>query len=343
MRDLFQAMADHLAHDKAVVLATIVRQEGSTPREAGTMMAIFADGSIAGTIGGGFAEADVMREGAALLQHQGKQRLTRAFSLTDGRSATSLGMVCGGEMDVMLVRLEEKNLPLLQNVLQNLSQEEACFLLLRLDTISDDTAALSLVDARTPQPMAGVDFSTLSDWAGIQPSPVHMDVEGIPFFANPLLAAPRVFFFGAGHVTRATAEYAAMAGFSPVIVDDRQELANLESFPFAHAIHCLASFQDCVQPFALKPADFVIIASRVPMLDDLILGQVLATPAGFVGMLGSRKKREAIFADLRTKGVSREHLDRVHCPLGISIHAQTPQEIGISIVAELIQARRSCA
>ncbi len=343
MRDLFQAIVHRMNHNENVVLATITHQEGSTPRDAGTTMALFEDGSIAGTVGGGSAEADVMREGARLFENQKKHRSLLSFSLTDGRSAESLGMVCGGDMDVLLVHLGNKDLPLMQAVLKNLEHETPCFLLFQLNGFSTSIPALSLVDAQNPQPFAGVDFAELSDWAGVQAAPVHVDVEGIRFFANPLLAAPRVFFFGAGHVSRATAEYASMAGFAPVIVDDRKELASAERFPFAHAIHCVPSFETCVAPFALKQTDLVIIASRVPMLDDLILEQVLGTRAGFVGMLGSRKKRDAIFADLRSKGVSQKNIDRVHCPLGISIKAQTPQEIGISIVAELIQARRSAS
>ncbi|MFA7165940.1 MAG: XdhC family protein [Desulfoplanes sp.] len=341
MHDFFQTIVDRLSLGETVVLATIVRQEGSTPRDAGTMMAVFAGGSISGTIGGGFAEAEVMRAGRVLMQHEETCRSIRTFSLTDGKSASSMGMVCGGDIDVLLTRLDGSAVSVLQRVMENIAQEKTCFLVFPLGDDFSGCAPVIMVDDSAAPCVEDMDFATISAKAGIPPCPVRMTCGGMHFFVNPAMPAPRVYFFGAGHVSRATALYAAQAGFAPVIVDDRKELATRELFSFAHAIHCLASFHDCVASFALERADLVVIASRVPLLDNVLLEQVLHTSAGFVGMLGSVKKRDAIFADLLTKGIAQDDLDRVHCPIGIPIGARTPQEIGVSIVAELIKARRA--
>ena len=341
MHDFFQTIVDRLSLSETVVLATIVRQEGSTPRDAGTMMAVFADGSISGTIGGGFAEAEVMRAGRVLMQHEETCRSTRTFSMTDGKSASSMGMVCGGDVDILLTRLDSGVVPLLRRAMENIEQEKMCFLVFPLGDEPTECAPVMLVDDSTAPCAEHIDFATISAKAGVPPGPVRITSGGIQLFANPAMSAPKVYFFGAGHVSRATALYAAQAGFAPVIVDDRKELVTRELFPFAHAIHCLATFHDCVVPFALERADLVVIASRVPLLDNVLLEQVLHTSAGFVGMLGSVKKRDAIFADLLIKGIAQDDLDRVHCPIGIPIGARTPQEIGVSIVAELIKARRA--
>ena len=341
MFDFFKAIADRLAVNETVALATIVRQEGSTPRDAGTMMAVFGDGSISGTIGGGFAEAEVMRAGRVLMQHGDTFRTTRTFSMTDGKSASSMGMVCGGDVDVLLIRLDGRALSVLQKVMENIAQEKTCFLVLPLGDYPSHCAPMMLMDDSTAPCLGDMDFATISAKTGSPSCPVCITFGGMRFFVNPAVSAPRVYFFGAGHVSRATALCAAQAGFAPVIVDDRKELTTRELFPFAHGVHCPDSFHDCVAPFTLERADLVVIASRVPLLDNVLLEQVLNTPAGFVGMLGSVKKRDAIFTDLLSKGIGQKNLDRVHCPIGVPIGARTPQEIGVSIVAELIKARRS--
>lgn len=341
MYEFFKVIVDRLAMGEKVALATIVRQEGSTPRDAGTMMAVFGDGSISGTIGGGFAEAEVMRAGRVLMQHEHTCRTTRTFSMTDGKSASSMGMVCGGDIDVLLIRLDGSALSVLQRVMENIAQEKTCFLVFPLEDDSSHSAPVMVLDDSTATCPEDMDFAIISAKAGIPPCPLCLTSGGMRFFVNPAMSAPKVYFFGAGHVSRATALCAAQAGFAPVIVDDRKELVTRELFPFAYGVHCPESFHDCVAPFTLERADLAVIASRVPLLDNVLLEQVLNTPAGFVGMLGSVKKRDAIFADLLTKGISQDDLDRVHCPIGIPIGARTPQEIGVSIVAELIKARRA--
>ncbi len=339
MQTFFQDMDEHLSRGERVCLATIVRQQGSTPRDAGTMMVVYADGSISGTIGGGYAEAEVIRAGRILMERGESRRATREFSMTDGKSASSMGMVCGGEVEILLTLLEPGDRDLAAAVAEHIGNEQTCFLGFPLGEEPVEGAPIVLVDAE--HGIGDLQGRDIQAGAGIPPGPVSISVQDREWFVCPVMGAPKVYFFGAGHVSRATSEIAALAGFAPVVVDDRRELATAELFPSARSIHCPPSFHDCVSEFSLTPSDLVVIASRVPLLDNVLLEQVLATPAGFVGMLGSVRKRDAIFADLLAKGVAQADIDRVHCPLGVSIGARTPQEIGVSIVAQLIQARRA--
>jgi xanthine dehydrogenase accessory factor len=338
MRDFFQNIQERLDRGESVALAVIVSQKGSTPRDAGTMMVVYTDGSISGTIGGGYAEAEVIRAGRILMERGESRRATREFSMTDGKSASSMGMVCGGEVEILLTLLEPGDHDLVAAVVEHIGRERSCFLAFPLGDEPVKGAPLVLVDGE--HGIGHVDCIHILSKAGIPPRPVIIPAQGRRWFVCPAMGAPKVYFFGAGHVSRATSEIAALAGFAPVVVDDRQELVTAELFPFARSIHCPATFHDCVSDFTLTRNDLVVIASRVPLLDNVLLEQVLATPAGFVGMLGSVRKRDAIFADLLAKGVAQEDIDRVSCPLGVSIGARTPQEIGVSIVAQLIQARR---
>ncbi len=337
MQAFFEDVAERLARGENVCLAVIVRQKGSTPRDAGTMMAVYADGSFSGTIGGGLAEAEVLQDARTLISQGDLKRIFRSFSMTDGKSASSTGMVCGGEIEVVTSLLTSGEQQLVAVLLGHLKAGKPCFLALPLgdEPVGDD--ALCLVDEE--HGVGEVDASLIQSRMGNLSAPLTFFVQEREWFFCPVTGAPRVYFFGAGHVSRATAEVAALAGFAPVVVDDRKELATTELFPWA-SVHCLPSFHDCVAGFSLTRNDMVVIASRIPLLDSVLLEQVLATPAGFIGMLGSVRKRDAIFADLLTKGVSKEALERVHSPLGLAIGARTHQEIGVSIVAQLIAARR---
>ncbi len=337
MQTFFEEVEKRLGRGEQVCLAVIVQQKGSTPRDAGTMMTVYADGSFSGTIGGGLAEAEVLQDARTLMSQGGLKRIFRSFSMTDGKSASSMGMVCGGEMGVQVSLLQPKDRSLFVRLLERLKAEQPCFLALPLGEEPVDSDVICLVDEE--RGVDTVDLSLVQGRTGNPPGPLTFIIQGREWFFCPVAGAPRVYFFGAGHVSRATAEVAALAGFDPIVVDDRKELTTPEFFPHAR-IHCLPSFHGCVSGFSLTSNDMVVIASRIPLLDNILLEQVLATPAGFVGMLGSVRKRDAIFADLLEKGVSKDTLERVHCPLGLSIGARTPQEIGISIVAQLIAARR---
>ncbi len=339
MHTFYMAVNERLDKGEQVCLVMIVQQKGSTPRDVGTMMAVYADGTITGTIGGGLAEAQVIQAGHDLLKQDQARRIMLQIAMTDSKSASSMGMVCGGEVTILLTLLRPEDQGLIATLLHHIDTEQICFLAVSLDKEPVTDAPFLLVDdSQAPEAM---DYSHIRSLAGRPPRPVTGRVQGRSWLFCPITGAPKVYFFGAGHVSRSTVEIAALSDFSPIVVDDRPDLATTAFFPRASQVYCLPSFDGCVAQYNLTSDDLVVIASRVPLLDNLLLEQVLATPAGFVGMLGSVRKREAIFADLRAKGVSQADIDRVHCPLGLSIGARTPQEIGVSIVAQLIQARRT--
>ncbi|HEY6808379.1 MAG TPA: XdhC family protein, partial [Gemmatimonadales bacterium] len=154
--------------------------------------------------------------------------------------------------------------------------------------------------------------------------------------------APRVIVFGAGHVGAAIARAAAAAGFRAVVVDDRAEFAAAERFP-ADVTAVVAGAEDALARFAPGAGDAVVIATRGHREDARILDRVAASPAGYVGLLGSRRKRAVLTAALTVAGVPAAALARVRVPVGLAIGAVTPEEIAVSVVAELIAWRRDPA
>jgi xanthine dehydrogenase accessory factor len=154
-----------------------------------------------------------------------------------------------------------------------------------------------------------------------------------------LLLPPRVLVFGAGHVGSAIAQAADAAGFRVVVVDDRPEFADPSRFPRRLTV-CAASVDEALSRFPIGPADAVVIATRGHRHDAVILERVAASAATYVGLLGSRRKQAVVTKALATAGVPAEALARVRVPVGLAIGAVTPEEIAVSIVAELIQWRR---
>ncbi len=155
----------------------------------------------------------------------------------------------------------------------------------------------------------------------------------VQVFLEPLTSGPAVVIIGAGHVGRAVAGIAVQAGFSVILADDR-----LPEETGADTICCRsdAFFQD----LPVLKTTFIVICTRSHSLDYEVLRQALATPAGYIGLLGSRRKKESFFSRLEQSGVAEEDLTRIITPVGLDIGAQTPQEIGVSIVAQLIAMYR---
>ena len=148
-----------------------------------------------------------------------------------------------------------------------------------------------------------------------------------------------VLIFGAGHVAKQLAAISKIVGFTTVVLDDRKEFANPERFPGADQILVLDTFEDSLQGLSIDTDSYIVILTRGHRHDQTVLSQALKTNAGYIGMIGSRKKRDTIYRNLLDGDFTTKDIDRVHSPVGLDIQAETPEEIGVSIVAELILER----
>ena len=164
----------------------------------------------------------------------------------------------------------------------------------------------------------------------------------LDIFIEPIVPNPTLYIFGAGHTGLATYRIARSAGFDVVVVDDREAFANRERFPDAKGI-VVAELDVAVLQLAPNPASYVVSLTPGHLTDLRVLRWAIGTPARYVGMMGSRRKVSGIFQELQKEGVPPERLATVHAPIGLEIGADNPEEIAISIVAELIACRRNCA
>ena len=158
-------------------------------------------------------------------------------------------------------------------------------------------------------------------------------------FIEPLLPAERLLVFGAGHVGCALGRAASPCGFELLVIDERPDWNTVERFPFARR-HLVMPHDDALAELELKGRDYVVIATHNHDFDREILSSVIGTDAGYIGMIGSSRKVKKVFKELRLEGVDEALLARAHAPIGLDISAETPEEIAVSILGELIRHRR---
>jgi xanthine/CO dehydrogenase XdhC/CoxF family maturation factor len=155
---------------------------------------------------------------------------------------------------------------------------------------------------------------------------------------EPIFSEPTVFIFGAGHVSQQLAPLAKKVSFKVVVIDDREMFANRGRFPDADEV-IVSEFEKCFDQLNIDGSSYIVIVTRGHLYDGFVLEQAIKTNARYIGMIGSKKKIQTLYQDLMKKGIPKETLDRVYAPIGIDINSETPEEIAVSIVGELIKVR----
>lgn len=338
-----KTMHDQLDSGSPLVLASIVGLQGSSPRHSGAKMVIGARGINYGTIGGSLLEAAAVNE-ARVVFTQRRSRLMN-FDLT-GDNANSQGMICGGKAVLLLdfVPATKENAEFFKccyaAMLKGVDFHFLTILKGKGNAVDVIGHLMFFPDGRIigNYPWSELDIETLKPKLYFVSSTTVLPLNDIRVVIDPIYKTKTLYCFGAGHVAVPTAHIAALVGFRVVVVDDRAEFASAERFPEASDI-IVKDFDSGMVGFDLDDDSFVVILTRGHQYDRTVLAQVLRTNAAYIGLISSRKKRELIYAALMGEGVSREELDRVHSPIGLSIGAETPEEIAVSIVGELISER----
>ncbi len=160
----------------------------------------------------------------------------------------------------------------------------------------------------------------------------------VEVFVEPILPAPMVVVIGAGHVGKAVAHLAKWLGFRVAVSDDRAEFCNPETVPDADAYYP-AAMEELPGQFKINRRTFLVLTTRGSSVDAAGLGPLLDSPAAYVGVIGSRRRWAATVKELRARGISEEKISRVHSPMGLELQAETPEEIAVSIMAEILMIR----
>ena len=285
------------------VLVKVVDHSGSVPGVTGTM-AVVSELGIAGTIGGGAAERELLERARA---HQDGSEIIR-FRHTPGEGGT----LCSGLQVFAVSRLTKDDVQELQNL---------------VDTVSDHRNGTLHVNP------GGLRFD-----AGISGEPVFVEADDGWSFSEPVGFLDTLTIIGGGHVSLAFSRVMATLPFRIVLLDNRAELPTMEANGFAHERR-VVDYGQVAEHVPNGDRSWVVIMTYGHVHDRQVLAGLLGRDYAYLGVLGSRAKIHSMFADMRAEGASPDALSRVRAPVGLSIGSHTPEEIAVSIAGEIIAVR----
>ncbi len=360
MESLTPKTLDLMDQGRPFARALILSHQGSTPRTPGSTMLVTQDGEIFGTIGGGKLEGLAITACQGLIP-TGKSRIhTFDLGLATGPSITSSGtgedplgqdldMICGGSLTLLM----EVITPGLKEVFHTREQMEI-----------SGTPGVRIVKLHQCSQGPFTATSTLfplSEMPGELPweltrhltrknltAPRLVSLGLAEYIVEPIRPLDTLYILGGGHVGHCLYQVAVLADFQVMVIDDREKFANPQRFPHARC-RVVPEFKDLAHHMGPMGAGaYVVILTRGHRFDLTALDQVLALQAGapaplpYIGMIGSRTKRNRIYQILADKGVNPGVLKQVHSPVGLPIGAETPAEIAVSIMGEILQVRAGC-
>lgn len=333
MRKLFQILGEILKQGDDAVLVSIVASSGSTPRGAGAHMLVTENGRICGTIGGGAVEF----HGEKIADEVRKTRSSRLvyFRLTKDE-VRDLGMICGGDVHVYFHYVpngDQKMLALANKVEELFTRGEQSWLI--SSVTPREESALCVYSEESGLFGAEVPAAVIENLGN---RPGAITVGEMTYYCETLVQAGKVYIFGGGHVAQALVPALSAVGFRCVVLEDREKFCKPELF---HGVEetCLIDNERVLEFVDIGKNDYVVIMTRGHQFDQDIQAQILKTPARYIGVIGSRKKAAGVFENLRAYGFSDEDFARITTPIGLSIGAETPEEIAVSVAAQLIAVR----
>jgi xanthine dehydrogenase accessory factor len=345
MRDLLPDLERWQAAGKPIAIATVISVVGSAPRSIGATLALTAAGDISGSVSGGCVEPAVFEAGLKSLR-TGQPKLL-SYGITEEQNVEQIGLSCGGEIQVFVERLE------------NLEPLAAAFHaerpIVRAVVVEAPEGSKSAPGKHLLIPEAGdltgdlggptLDAAVVTKARELlrtgESALAKVEVEGqsARVFFEVYAPEPSLVIIGAGHITIPLSRLAKGLDYRVTVVDPREAFATRERLPDADDI-LLEWPDEALAHLPLSSATAVAVLSHDDKFDVPALTAALNSPAGYVGAIGSRGTRERRDRRLREAGVTDEQITRIHGPIGLDIGAETPEEIALAIMAQIVAARR---
>jgi xanthine dehydrogenase accessory factor len=297
----------------------MIDAEGNGPNRPGAKLAVNSRGERVGTVGGGLSEFSLVKSAEKMLTDiSNSAPMTVSMSHKENAQSDASGMICSGTQHFNLSCLRPNDLPLIQAIIAALNTNSGGTLTLAADGISfnsnSDTAPLKTEPTVNPQ---YADFRTYEETIG----------RGIT-----------VTIIGGGHVSLALTPLLKSLGMRTTVLDNRQDLATMKNNSAADEMK-IVSYKNIRQHIPSGNRSFVCIMTFGHKNDQEVLGQLAEYDLGYLGMMGSDHKISSIMHNLRSQGISQDALNRVYAPIGIPLNSNTPEEIAVSIAAQLITVR----
>lgn len=354
MDPVLEALEAALLRKEDTVLATVTASSGATPRGEGARMLVGREGRLAGTVGGGAVELHSI----SIAQEAIRERRSNIHHfILNKNQIEDIGMICGGNATVHYLFLagdNQKTLEVVQAAREAIRLRQPSWLI--TDISEKDQLGLALFTAPQGANPAEPDFDEegwhFSGFEGdedcnraLMEDPRLLcqrgrtfDLCGRTFYVEELVVPGLVYIFGGGHVGQALTPVLAKVHFAVVVLDDRPEFTDPALFPGAYDVK-LCDLNHIDRSVSIGPEDYVCVMTRGHSHDMEVQDQVLKTPARYIGVIGSRHKVATIDRMLMERGHAREDLDRAVSPIGLDIGGETPEEIAISIAAQMIAVR----
>jgi xanthine dehydrogenase accessory factor len=347
VRDIAEGLRALLRAGRPFGLATVVGIRGSAPRPAGAAMAVDADGEALGSVSGGCVEGAVYEAAAEVLA--GGPNVLETYGISD-EAAFTVGLTCGGILEVLVQQIGPEQAVLLDRVLDLLEREQP----VAVASVVDGPAPLGALLVVTHEQVLGslgtegLDHAVVDDVRGMlavgQTGTRHYGprgerrVDDVAVFVHSLTPPPRMLVFGATDFAGAVSRAGVFLGYRVTVCDARPVFATAKRFPEAHEVVCMWP-HDYLAATTVDERTVIAVLTHDPKFDVPLLEVALRSPAGYIGAMGSRRTHDDRLARLREVGLDDEQLARLRSPIGLDLGARTPEETAISIAAEIVQHR----
>lgn len=333
MIEIFKQLNESIQKKQDVVLVTVISSSGSTPRSEGARMLISKDGRIAGTIGGGAVEFRSEKLAKEVLET--KTSILEKFILAPNDIA-DLGMICGGNVEVLFQYLSHKDTSISQcckKILDYDATNQQCWLIAEIgERPSNSLYIYSREDGFIGKKLNVLQEHKFSE--GVS----NVSVNGRQFVIEALLKVGKVYIFGGGHVAQALVPVLKRLDFYCVVIDDRAELLTTNFFPDADQF-IVVDLKNINEVIQLTKDDYAVIMTRGHQFDFEVSRQILGTKVYYIGVMGSKQKVGVQIERLKKYGFQMSEIDQINMPIGLKIKAETPAELAISVAGELIIKR----
>jgi xanthine dehydrogenase accessory factor len=310
--DFWNKILLNLNQKKTVVLMVVVENKGSSPGKQGFKMAVVSDGTMFGSIGGGLTEHQLVERAKIMLSENIKTpEIQRQIHRKDEEKDKS-GMICSGEQTVILYPFTEQHIDNINEIAGNAVLDQETTVQISLDTFISGT---------------GASIQKQFDYI----DGIYKEVVGYKYSIN---------IIGGGHVSLALSKQMKLLGFQVRVFDNRENLLTMKENTFADEKHFI-DYNTINDYIPTGDKEYVVIASFSHQYDKLIVSKLIEKKLNYLGMMGSKDKVKEIFDQLINEGISKESLENVKAPIGVPIKSETPEEIAVSIAAEIIQIKNT--
>ena len=312
---LWKFLLKTISSDKKVVLLVVAESSNSSPGKQGFKMVITEDAEQFGTIGGGIMEKDMIEFALDLLLGN-ESKLIKKLHHSNKTEFEKSGLICGGFQTIIFSVIDKSQTTLVENILSSIKEKQNNELIIIPKRIEYKTADSILPVSFT--------YKSDDDW-------IYKENIGLPLIA---------YIAGGGHVGLAVSRIMKSLGFYVVVFDHREDVFTIEQNSFADEI-VITKYEDIGNRIIESERSYIIIVTPMHSGDKDTLKSVINKNVKYIGMMGSKRKIKTIFDALLLDGISNELFKKVHTPIGIEIEAETPEEIAISIAAEIIKVKNN--